>query len=102
MRARNREILLIERFDRVREEAGFSRRSMISALTLLGLHELLAAHASYADLAEIIRHRFERPKETLRELFARLTLNILVGNTDDDARNQAAFWNGASLSLTPA
>jgi serine/threonine-protein kinase HipA len=100
--AMNREVLLIERFDRIREEAGYSRRSMISALTLLGLHELFAAHASYADLAEIIRQRFDRPKETLRELFARLTLNILVGNTDDHARNQAAFWNGTSLSLTPA
>jgi serine/threonine-protein kinase HipA len=100
--AMNREVLLIERFDRIREEAGYSRRSMISALTLLGLHELFAAHASSADLAEIIRQRFDRPKETLRELFARLTLNILVGNTDDHARNQAAFWNGTSLSLTPA
>lgn len=100
--AMNREVLLIERFDRVREEAGYSRRSMVSALTLLGLHELFAAHASYTDLAEIIRQRFDQPKETLRELFARLTLNILVGNTDDHARNQAAFWNGISLSLTPA
>lgn len=100
--AMNREVLLIERFDRVQEKLGYSRRSMVSALTLLGLHELSAAHASYADLAEIIRQRFDRPKDTLRELFARLILNILVGNTDDHARNQAAFWNGASLSLTPA
>ena len=100
--AMNRDVLLVERFDRVREKVGYSRRAMISALTLLGLHELFAAHASYADLAEIIRQRFDRPKETLRELFARLILNILVGNTDDHARNQAAFWNGASLSLTPA
>jgi serine/threonine-protein kinase HipA len=100
--AMNREVLLVERFDRVREKVGYSRRSMISALTLQGLHELSAAHASYADLAEIIRQRFDSPKETLRELFARLILNILVGNTDDHARNQAAFWNGASLSLTPA
>ena len=29
-------------------------------------------------------------------------MNILVGNTDDHARNHAAFWNGAQLSLTPA
>jgi serine/threonine-protein kinase HipA len=25
-----------------------------------------------------------------------------VGNTDDHARNHAAFWDGSSLSLTPA
>jgi len=26
----------------------------------------------------------------------------LCGNTDDHARNHAAFWNGKTLSLTPA
>jgi len=31
-----------------------------------------------------------------------LTLNILVGNVDDHARNHAAFWNGSQLTLTPA
>ena len=28
--------------------------------------------------------------------------NILCSNTDDHARNHAAFWNGQELSLTPA
>ena len=31
-----------------------------------------------------------------------MVFNILVGNTDDHARNHAAFWDGASLTLTPA
>ena len=31
-----------------------------------------------------------------------MTFNILVGNTDDHARNHAAFWDGAQLELTPA
>jgi len=38
----------------------------------------------------------------LRELFARIVFNILCGNTDDHARNHAAFWDGHRLSLTPA
>ena len=38
----------------------------------------------------------------MRELFARLVFNILCGNTDDHARNHAAFWDGERLSLTPA
>ena len=62
----------------------------------------MARYASYEDLAEIIRHRFTRPKETLRELYARLVFNILCGNTDDHARNHAAFWDGKTLTLTPA
>jgi len=75
---------------------------MVSALTMLGLDELQARHASYADLTDIIRARFTRPRETLRELFARLVFNVLVGNSDDHARNHAAFWDGDSLTLTPA
>ena len=75
---------------------------MVSALTLLDLDERFAAHASYESLADIIRTRFTSPANTLRELFARMTFNILVGNTDDHARNHAAFWDGESLTLTPA
>ena len=28
--------------------------------------------------------------------------NVLCGNTDDHARNHAAFWDGEALTLTPA
>lgn len=100
--AANKDVLLVERFDRTSLSSGWARRSVVSALTLLGLDELMARYASYEKLAEIIRHRFTDPKKTLRELFCRLTFNILCGNTDDHARNHAAFWNGKVLSLTPA
>ncbi len=101
-RALGKDVLLIERFDRERTSESWRRTAILSALTLLELDELMARHASYADLAELIRRRFDRPRETLRELFKRLTFNILCGNTDDHARNHAAFWNGNHLSLTPA
>ena len=102
VKAANKEVLLIERFDRERKDGGWSRRAMVSALTLLGLDDMMARYASYATLAEMIRHRFTEPRDTLRKLFSRLAFNILCGNTDDHARNHAAFWNGASLTLTPA
>lgn len=98
-----KDVLLVERFDRVAQAAGaYSRRCIVSALTLLGLDEMLAAYASYEDLAEIVRQRFAQPRASLHELFARLSFNILCGNTDDHARNHAAFWNGAESILTPA
>ena len=100
--AMGKDVLLIERFDRQRTESGWNRRAMVSALTLLGLDALMAAHASYEDLTDIIRARFTRSKDTLRELFGRLVCNILVGNSDDHARNHAAFWDGAYHTLTPA
>lgn len=102
VRIAGRDVLLVERFDRRRAGEGWARRAMVSALTLLGLDELMAAHASYEDLADIVRARFTAPKATLRELFSRMTFNILVGNTDDHARNHAAFWDGDSHRLTPA
>jgi serine/threonine-protein kinase HipA len=101
-RAAGRDVLLIERFDRLKMEGRWSRKSMVSALTLLELDELMARYASYEQLATVIRHRFSAPRETLKELFARMLFNILCGNTDDHARNHAAFWNGKELSLTPA
>jgi serine/threonine-protein kinase HipA len=102
VRAAGKDVLLVERFDRMRVDGGWCRRSMVSALTMLGLDEMMARYASYEDFAEIIRHRFTNPAATLRELFARIVFNILCGNTDDHARNHAAFWDGEMLTLTPA
>jgi serine/threonine-protein kinase HipA len=95
-----REVLLVERFDRV--QGTRQRRAMVSALTILELDELMARYASYADLAQVVRERFTDARRTLRELFARIAFNILVGNSDDHARNHAAFWDGEWLTLTPA
>ena len=101
-RAAGRDVLLVVRFDREQADGGWRRRGMVSALTILGLHEMMARYASYEDLATIVRHRFRDPKETLKELFGRLVFNVLCGNTDDHARNHAAFWDGHALQLTPA
>lgn len=100
--AGGKDVLLIDRFDRIKAKSGWQRKAMVSALTMLGLDEMMARYASYEDLAEIIRHRFTDPKETLRELYGRIVFNILCGNTDDHARNHAAFWDGKMLTLTPA
>jgi serine/threonine-protein kinase HipA len=97
-----KDVLLVERFDREPEGPSWARRSIVSALTILELAEMQARYASYEDLAEQIRFRFTNPTTTLHELFGRLTLNVLVGNLDDHARNHAAFWDGSQLSLTPA
>lgn len=96
-----KDVLLVERFDRI---DGGRRRHMVSALTILKLDEFTGArYGSYADLADHIRQSFTEPSATLRELFSRIAFNILVGNTDDHPRNHAAFVNpDGSLTLTPA
>lgn len=97
-----RDVLLVERFDRTVTPEGWQRKNLVSALTMMGLDEMMARYASYETFAEIIRTRFTSAPETLRELFSRIVFNILVGNTDDHARNHAAFWDGHLLTLTPA
>ncbi|MEX2447877.1 MAG: HipA domain-containing protein [Solirubrobacterales bacterium] len=97
--ALGKDTLLVERFDR---PASGGRRAMVSALTVLGLDEWGGRYASYEALADEVRARFTAPEATLRELFSRLVFNVLSGNTDDHARNHAAFWDGSELTLTPA
>jgi serine/threonine-protein kinase HipA len=97
--ALGKDVLLVDRFDR---PAAGGRRVMVSALTILKLEEMYARYASYADLADQVRARFTDPTATLHELFGRITFNILTGNSDDHARNHSAFWDGSTLTLTPA
>ncbi len=97
-----KDVLLVDRFDRAKTIDGWTRKAIVSALTLFGLDEMMARYASYEDLAEIVRHRFSSPRATLHELYGRLVFNILCGNTDDHARNHASFWDGEHLTLTPA
>ncbi|MGE0769782.1 MAG: type II toxin-antitoxin system HipA family toxin [Hyphomicrobiaceae bacterium] len=97
-----KDVLLVERFDRIRTDQGWARKAMVSALTMFGLDEMQAHYGSYSELADLVRARFTRPRETVRELFGRLVFNVLCGNTDDHARNHAAFWDGSELTLTPA
>ena len=73
----NKDILLIERFDWESKGKHWSRRAMVSALTLVSLDDMMARYASYETLAEIIRHRFINPKATLKELYKRLVFNVL-------------------------
>ena len=98
----DRDVLLVDRFDRT---VGGGRKMVVSAQTILELHDadgMAGRHATYPDLAFQIRSRFTNADATLRELFSRITFNILVGNNDDHPRNHAAFWDGAQLTLTPA
>jgi len=102
MKSAHKDVLVIERFDRVQSKDGWQRKAMVSSLTLLGLDEMMARYASYENLSEVIRYRFTNASTTLKELFRRIIFNILVSNTDDHARNHAAFWDGRMLELTPA
>jgi len=102
-----RDVLLVDRFDRPGTRGSApghpgERRLMVSTLTIAELSEEYGRYATYPQLADAVRMRFTSPKATLHELFGRIVFNILVSNTDDHARNHAAFWDGRALTLTPA
>ncbi|MBW2199024.1 MAG: type II toxin-antitoxin system HipA family toxin [Deltaproteobacteria bacterium] len=97
-----KDVLLVERFDRIRAETGPKRRFMISGLTALQLHETESPLASYLDLAGFIRRYAKDAGQDNSQLFRRMMFNVLIGNNDDHARNHAFFWDGTWYELTPA
>ncbi|MCS3903863.1 serine/threonine-protein kinase HipA [Methylohalomonas lacus] len=96
----NKDVLLVNRFDS--EAARSGRRHFFSALTALDLDEMEARYAGYPDLADYLRHYSDDVTAQCRELFRRMLLNIMIGNSDDHARNHALFWDGRHVHLTPA
>ncbi len=93
--ADDRQVMLIERFDRVPLPTGIGRRHMVSALTLLALHEQDSPDSSYAAVADALGQHgvggyIARDR---RELYARMVFNILVTNDDDHLRNHAFLYD---------
>lgn len=95
-----RDVLLIERFDRLPNR---QRRHVVSGLAMLGFDALLGArYGSYPEMLDVLREHDRLPTKVGRTLFERVVFNVAIGNNDDHARNHAAFWDGESLALTPA
>ena len=97
-----KEVLLVKRFDRQPGTSGWCRRSIVSALTVLGLDEKWAREATYPNLVDQLRIHGLAFKKDATELFSRLVFNVLIGNTDDHARNHSFFVEGNTIRLTPA
>jgi len=97
-----KDVLLVKRFDRVKVEDFWQRRSLVSALTVLGLHERWAREASYSELVDQIRMNGVDFRKDATELFSRMVFNVLMGNTDDHARNHSFFVKEGKIRLTPA
>lgn len=100
-----RTVMLIERFDRLPVSTGVARRHMVSALTMLGLHEQNSPDSSYAAIADALsQHGVGGCIASDRsELYARMIFNILVTNDDDHLRNHAFLYdeNADGWRLSP-
>jgi serine/threonine-protein kinase HipA len=103
--ADGRQVMLIERFDREPLAGGMGRRHMVSALTLLALHEQDSPDSSYAAIADAMNAHGVSGQIAAdrKELFARMVFNILVSNDDDHLRNHAFLFDasGGGWRLSP-
>lgn len=100
-RVLDRDIYLIQRFDRVMTDGRMERRPFASGLTMLGAHESEVSRYSYADLAGAIRQHGVKVRADLHELFRRMVFNILVTNDDDHLRNHGFLMDSGGWRLSP-
>ena len=100
----DRDVLLVRRFDREREDVGYRRHRMVSALTLLRTGDSPGERSdwSYLLLADEVRRVSGAPEDDLRELFGRICFNAAVSNLDDHPRNHAMLASGRQWRLSPA
>lgn len=100
----SRDALLVKRFDRKREETGYQRARMLSALTLLRAGDTYQDRSrwSYVLLAEELRRISSQSEADTSELFRRMCFNALITNNDDHPRNHAVIARGDEWKLSPA
>ncbi|WP_166347351.1 type II toxin-antitoxin system HipA family toxin [Phytoactinopolyspora limicola] len=98
-RSLGRDVLLVRRFDRPSDGG---RRHVVSGLTMAREDEVSARYVSYPGIFDVLREHGSQPEKVGRDLFDRIVFNMAISNTDDHARNHAAFWDGEHLRLAPA
>jgi serine/threonine-protein kinase HipA len=99
-----RDVLMLERFDRQHTEKGYLRFGLVSGLTILDCEDSYVDRErwSYPLLAENLRRWSARPEEDCVELFRRMAFNAAVTNNDDHPRNHAMLHREQGWRLSPA
>lgn len=100
----DRDVFMIERFDRFYSNSELQRLHFISALSLCDWHEFGMSDWSYPVLCEYIQktgHSEVEIKEDLKELFRRVAYNIAINNNDDHPRNHGLLCKKNRWKLSP-
>lgn len=93
-----RNVLLVKRFDREDN----NRVHFASARTMLLAEGIQESAMGYSDLADVARRLAADPKRDCEQLFRRMTLNVLIENTDDHDKNHAFLYKNGNWHLSPA
>lgn len=89
-KALEREVFLIERFDRDKENNPYH---FASALTMTNIAENEYERFRYRELCETIQKYSDDHKRDLLKLYKRVAFNIMVNNNDDHLRNYGFMYN---------
>lgn len=98
------DVLLVERFDIENSKPKCHFLSANSIFSLTKINEgNIAQQYSYGALAEFIMKYVAEPSDT-HDLYYRMVFNVLIGNTDDHARNHAMTYDFSHMHwrLSPA
>lgn len=94
-----RQVMLVERFDRL---PGGGRIPYLSARSMMMAEGYAENEFSYPSLAEIARkHAMDSVRDCL-QLFRRMVFNILLDNSDDHEKNHGFLFDGKHWNLAPA
>lgn len=94
-----RNVMLVERFDRL---PNGGRIPYLSARSMLIAEGYAKDEFSYPSLAEIARKHSNDSGRDCLQLFRRMVFNILLDNTDDHEKNHGFLFDGAHWNLAPA
>lgn len=100
----NRDVYMIERFDRKIQSGSMKRYHFVSALSLCGWHEFGKGDWSYPVFCDFLRKAGSKEDEIradLKELFKRIAFNIAVNNNDDHPRNHGLLCKNGKWRLSP-
>jgi serine/threonine-protein kinase HipA len=100
----DKDVLMLQRFDRDFTENGYLRFGFVSGLTLLncGDDPMDRQRWSYILMADNLRRWSDNPEADCIELFKRMVFNAAVTNNDDHPRNHALIRRPKGWRLSPA
>lgn len=97
---------MIRRFDRIlgRPVHFISANSLFHLERLRTVRDSRHNPYSYVNLARLLRRHAATPEKDCEELFRRMVFNIMIGNTDDHARNHGLIYDtqAQAWQLAPA
>jgi len=100
----DKDVLMLQRFDRDFTENGYLRFGFVSGLTLLNCVDdpMDRQRWSYILMADNLRRWSDNPEADCIELFKRMVFNAAVTNNDDHPRNHALIRRPKGWRLSPA